>query len=209
MTTPTYGSLSDLKAMLSITDSARDTLLTNALTSASRQIDRLCGRRFYLDASVSQRKYSPMRREHWFVDGGGIMVDDIGSTAGLIIEEGYDNYNNSLNGTWTDITKDFQLMPDNALSASDGNPWPATALRRAIGIIQDPYILLRVTARWGWPAVPDEVNLAAEIQAARLYRRKDSPEGVLGNAEWGAVRVSRIDPDVQAMLDPYRKGGFA
>lgn len=205
MTTPIYGSLSDLKAMLNIADTARDTLLTNALTSASRQIDRLCGRRFYADGSTSQRIYSPMRREHWYVDGGGLMVDDISTATGLIIEEGYQGYTGSPVGTWTDMSNDFVLMPDNAFALG----FPVTAMRRAIGIIQDPYILVRVTANWGWPAVPDEINMAAEIQAARLYRRKDSPEGVLGNAEWGGIRVSRIDPDVQALVAPYVKGGFA
>jgi hypothetical protein len=41
---------------------------------------------------------------------------------------------------------------------------------------------------------------ATLIQAARLYRRKDSPEGVTGSAEWGVVRLPRIDPDVSALI---------
>jgi hypothetical protein len=191
--------------MLNITDTARDALLTNALNSASRQIDQMCGRRFYLDTETSQRIYSPLKREHWYVDGGGIMLDDIGSVTGLIFEEGYQGYTGAPTGTWTDISNDFVLMPDNALAIGQ----PITAARRAIGVIQDPYILLRVTALWGWPYVPDDIIQAAYIQAARLYRRKDSPEGILGSSEWGAARVSRVDPDVQALTDPYRRGGFA
>jgi hypothetical protein len=41
------------------------------------------------------------------------------------------------------------------------------------------------------------------LLAARFYRRKDSPQGVLGNAEWGFARVSRVDPDVEALISPF------
>ncbi|MDX2921298.1 hypothetical protein PV370_25695, partial [Streptomyces sp. NE06-03C] len=67
---------------------------------------------------------------------------------------------------------------------------------------------VQVTARWGWPAVPDEIVQATLIQAARLYKRKDSPEGVTGSAEWGVVRLSRRDPDVWALIEHYVLPGF-
>lgn len=205
MTPPIYGDLQTLKQMLSINDTARDNLLTLTLTSASRQIDRMCSRRFYLDAAETSRLYTPDRREAWYVSGGSIQVDDFGSTTNLKIEEGFTSWNGIGATSFTDITNDYTLMPDNALALG----FPITAVRRAIGTIVDPYIQLRVTAQWGWPYVPDDIIQATYIQAARLYRRKDSPEGVLGNSEWGTVRVARIDPDVDALIGPYRKAGFA
>lgn len=205
MSLPLYSDIATLKQMLSISDTNRDALLTLALTSASRQIDAYCARRFYLDSTATSRLYTPDRREAWYVSGGSIQVDDIGSTTSLKIEEGFTSWNGIGATSFTDITNDYTLMPDNALALNR----PITALRRAIGTIVDPYIQLRVTATWGWPSVPSEIESVALIQAARLYRRKDSPEGVLGNAEWGTVRVSRIDPDMQAMLAPYITGGFA
>ena len=205
MALPIYGDLTTFKQLLSITDTNRDALLTMALTSASRQIEKLTSRRFYLDQVVSDRYYTPDRREAWYVSGGSIQVDDIGSTTGLVVAEGYTPWNGVGATTFTPVTNDITLMPDNALAIGR----PITALRRAIGTIVDPYIQLRVTALWGWPQVPDEVVQATYIQAMRLYRRKDSPEGVLGNSEWGALRVSRVDPDVQALLDPFRVAGFA
>jgi hypothetical protein len=39
----------------------------------------------------------------------------------------------------------------------------------------------------------------------RQYKRYDSPLGVAGFGDMGAVRVSRIDPDIQSMLAPYRR----
>jgi hypothetical protein len=68
---------------------------------------------------------------------------------------------------------------------------------------------VRVTAKWGWPAVPDTVVQATLIQASRLYRRKDSPEGVLGSAEWGTVRLGRVDPDVYALIQQLILPGMA
>lgn len=205
MALPVYGDLTTFKQLLSINDTARDALLTLSLTAASRQIERLCSRRFYLDQVVSDRYYTPDRRESWYVSGGSIIVDDIGSTTGLIVAEGYTPGNGVGATTFTPVTNDVTYMPDNALAVGR----PITALRRAIGTIVDPYIQLRVTALWGWPYVPEEVTQATYIQAMRLYRRKDSPEGVLGNSEWGSLRVSRVDPDVMALLDPFRVAGFA
>jgi hypothetical protein len=49
----------------------------------------------------------------------------------------------------------------------------------------------------------EDANLGLIMQAARLYKRRRSPEGVAGFAEFGVVRVSRVDPDVAELLKPY------
>lgn len=50
---------------------------------------------------------------------------------------------------------------------------------------------------------PDEVRLAVIITAARLYKRRMTPEGVAGFGDLGVVRVSAIDMDVEQMIDPF------
>jgi hypothetical protein len=35
-------------------------------------------------------------------------------------------------------------------------------------------------------------------------KRQESPLGVAGFGEFGVVRVSRLDPDIDAMLQPYK-----
>lgn len=55
----------------------------------------------------------------------------------------------------------------------------------------------------------NDIELAMLMQAGRLYRRRSSPEGVAGFGEFGAVRVSRIDADIEALLAPYLRVGFA
>ena len=67
----------------------------------------------------------------------------------------------------------------------------------------------RVTADWGWPAVPDAIVEATLLLANRRFMRKDSPEGIAGWAAEGPVRVSRFDPDIEDLVGPYVIPGFA
>jgi hypothetical protein len=50
------------------------------------------------------------------------------------------------------------------------------------------------------------VTHATILLALRQYKRYDSPTGVLGFGDMGAVRVgSRLDPDVAMILAPLRR----
>lgn len=62
-------------------------------------------------------------------------------------------------------------------------------------------------------AAPDE-DATAEVvalweqallmQAARIWKRRDTPEGVIHWGPDGVVRVNRFDADVQELLEPFR-----
>jgi len=188
---PAYARLADLKrAVGEINDTARDGLLTAALFAGARMIDRHTGRRFYRDSTTSARTYRTADRLVTDSDGQLLLIDDVATATGLTVEVGDGT-------TWTAITSYF-TEPDNATVRG----WPITGLRRDLGNWY--HRRARVTAVWGWPAShPEEVEQANLLQAARLYRRKDSPEGVTGNAEFGLARVSRMDPDVAALLRPF------
>ncbi|MEV1049666.1 phage head-tail connector protein [Streptomyces sp. NPDC049887] len=193
-----YATISSLKVALNMSDTTRDDLLTAALAAASRQIDQNCGRRFYLDAAVSERTYNPEFRTVEHTTGELLIVDDIGSTTGLVVETG------SVGGTYTAIT-DYETWPENASAQG----LPITGLVRYSGTWGTRGTArVQVTAKWGWPAVPDEIVQATILQALRLYKRKDSPEGVLGSADWGAVRVGRVDPDVYELCKRFMLPGF-
>lgn len=57
---------------------------------------------------------------------------------------------------------------------------------------------------------PEEVTVAALIEAARTYKRRGSPEGVAGlGGDFGVVRVTSFDPTIEANLSPYLKIAFA
>lgn len=53
--------------------------------------------------------------------------------------------------------------------------------------------------------VPSSIKLAAQLQAARWYKRQDAPYGVLGSPEFGNYTrlLAQLDPDVQLLLDGY------
>lgn len=190
-----YASLATLKEHLGIEadDVTRDGLLNSALAAASRSIDRATGRRFWLDETAAARRYTPAGRTYTDADGEHLIIDDIGHAA-ILVETGS-------GASWTTVLDtDYETGPDNALAA--GRP-VTSLLRLASSWGGSVGGRVRVTARWGWPSVPDEIEQATLIQAARLYRRKDSPEGVTGSAEWGVVRLSRRDPDVWMLIEPF------
>lgn len=58
--------------------------------------------------------------------------------------------------------------------------------------------------------VPAEVDQAVTLYSARLWKRRNSPEGVAGFGDVGAIRVSALDPDVELLLMRYALlDGFA
>lgn len=177
--------------------------LARAIAATSRGIDDFCGRRFWQDASVQALLYRPDDTElAW--------VNDISTTTGLVVatDPGRDG---SWSTTWT-LDTDFQLEPLNAGAnvAGDGYAWWRIA---AIGVQRFPVggrrPSLRVTAKYGWTAVPGAVKQACLLRAAMLYKRRDSPLGVAGFGDFGPVRITRRDPHVVELLTPYIRAALA
>ena len=197
MATEIYASLPELTSyMNAATDTEDEPNLAISLNGASRHVDQFTGRRFWLDDEPVQRVFRTKGRVHHLGEGDMLIVDDIGATAGVIVE------------TWNGSSYDgvsassYELVPESDIDLGK----PATGILfpgRPVA-----HRKLRVTAAWGWPSVPSEVKQATLIQAARLYQRKDSPNGVMGDANWGLVRVPFMDPDVKALLQHLRVPGF-
>lgn len=185
-----YANLTELKSMRRIADTVDDTALQNALSRASRAIDKRTGRRFYFDGSVSARQYRTRGRVVRDRDGDLLLVDDISTTTGLVVEVGDGT-------TWTAVT-DYFTEPDNALARGVA----IEALRRDLNFWTSQR-RVRVTADWGWPSIPDPIVEATLLLANRRFMRRDSPEGVAGWADQGPVRVSRFDPDIEELIAPF------
>lgn len=165
-------------------------LCVRALNAASRSIDEFCGRRFWPDPAPVTRRYRP-RDEEW------VIVDDISTTVGLVIATGID-------GTFTTTltAADYELGPANA--DINGKPWWSITSPTAAFPVSKTRTTLQVTAKGGWPAVPDGVEEACLLKAAKLFGRKDSRDGVRGFSEFGPVRISRFeDPDVVDLLEAF------
>jgi hypothetical protein len=183
-----YIELGELKSMLRIADSIDDDLLIAHIDAASRTIDDICNRTFDLAADVSARTFYP---DSMLV----VRVDDIGTVDGLVVA-----IDSNADKTFNEQVTDFTTQPDNALAKG----WPITKLvAYETYWPQDIRPTVQVTARWGWPEVPEPVRSACGILAGRLFKRADSLLGVAGFGDLGAITLRAVDPDVQRMLAPY------
>lgn len=187
-----YSTLAQVKAALRITDSVDDSLLEMAVESASRAIDQYTNRSFY-NAGTAVRYYAP-------ADSLNVQIDDLISLSSLQTmsddEVVYDT-------TWA--SDDYQLEPLNGFV--DGIAQPYNHIR-AIGdytfLTLSGEATVKVTGVWGWSAVPTQVTQATVIQASRIFKRLDSPLGII-SGELGSMRVgSRLDPDVAQLVDALR-----
>jgi hypothetical protein len=193
-----YATLAEVKAALRIQDSIDDSLLEMAIESASRLVDAYCARSFYNAGTASR----------YFVADNDYLtnIDD----AVTITEIATDT---SADGTYDVVWQadDYQLEPLNG--RVDGLVWPYNAIR-AIGDYTFPIwggeALVKVTGTWGFSAVPTAIKQATVIQSSRIFKRLDSPLGVLSSPDLGFIRVgSRLDPDVSQLVDSYRIVKFA
>lgn len=189
-----YCTLNELKSALRITDSLDDTLLENAIEAASRRIDNECSRRFYKDQSATARVYTSDRHDMLF-------VDDVSSTTGLVVK--IDDDGDGTFETTLTLNVDYQIEPLNNLA--QGKPvLLLRALDTLFPIASNKRALVEVTATWGWPSVPDAICEATVLLASRQFKRLDSPLGVAGFGDLGAIVVRRIDPDVAALIEAYK-----
>jgi hypothetical protein len=172
-------------------------MLELAVESASRLVDSYTQRYFY-NAGTATRLFTPQ-------DSYITEIDDLVSITILQTSDG-DNFGT----TWA--SKDYQLEPLNGVV--DGlTGYPATRIRAIDDFLfnyLDGEATVRITGVWGWSAVPTAVKQATVIQASRIFKRNDSPLGIAGFGEMGAVRVgTQLDPDVKQLIEPYRKVRFA
>ena len=51
----------------------------------------------------------------------------------------------------------------------------------------------------------DDVQEGVLLLASRLYKRRQSPEGVAGWADLGMIRIISTDPDIERLWAPHRR----
>lgn len=188
MASNSYAALAEVKESLRISDSVDDTLIDLALDAASRAVDDICGRRFFQAAATAvtfQASFNNLLR----------IPDLVSATT---FETG------DADGNWTAVAStEYQLEPFDAVLT--GRPYTTV---RMIGSTTLPIHStgrpgVRITGTWGWPAVPAGVKQATMILTQRLFKRLDSPLGVAGFGDLGAVFVRSVDPDIERLLAPY------
>lgn len=190
-----YCTLNDVKNALRIplSDTVDDTLLELSVETASRQIDDHCERVFYQTVGAT-RIYAPR-------DSYTCEIDDLVSLTTLKSSTDGDG---TFDRTWTSAY--YQLEPLNSLAG--GITSPATLIRAVDDYLFPVYggeATVQVTGTFGWSSVPTAIKFATVLLATRLFKRMDSPLGVAGFGDLGVVRVTRIDPDIDALIQPFKK----
>ena len=192
-----YCSLADVKSALRITDAVDDSLIELSIEAASREIDGYCQRAFYTTSATRV-----FEATNAFITE----TDDIVSVTTLKTSTDGATYGT----TWA--TTDFQLEPLNGVTAGLSQPYTRV---RAVGANLFPqwsvtgtysnFAGVQITGVFGWSAVPTAIKQAAILLAMRQFKRYDSPLGVAGFGDIGVMRVGRVDPDVEALIMPFRK----
>ena len=191
-----YCTVEDIREQLGDAGSRLDgSMIERKIEAASRRIDEFCGRKFWLDAAPVSKRYRPKNPDD-------LLINDVGSKTGLVVSMD-DTFNGAFSTTWT-IEDDFTLEPYNAdIDRPNTHAWwvlvPTGS--RTLPVGRRPTV--RVTAQFGWSGVPEDIVAASILLASHILLRKDSPYGVTGMGEFGAVRFARLDPDVRALIQPY------
>jgi hypothetical protein len=197
-----YITLAQLKTYLGLSGSGQDTNLENAVEAASREIDAYCGRFFY-QTSSDTKYFTPINPLY-------LDVPDISTPSGLAVL--IDTSDDGTHDTTLTINTDFYTKPLDAGNDVQGVQYqPITNIsildtrsseRFDTTIVKQ----VKITAQWGWSAVPQAIEQATFLQATRLFKRKDSPFSVYGNPETGTGELfNKFDPDALKLIRAYQK----
>jgi Phage gp6-like head-tail connector protein len=195
-----YATLSDVKAALRIPtgDTQDDSLLEISIEAASRQIDGFCERVF--TQSTATRIYRP-------TDVFTVDIDDLQTLTFLKTDS---DGSGVFSTTWS--ATDYQLNPLNGISGGIRSPYTQI---RAVGEylfpIYEPQNVnsneasVQIAGVWGFATIPTAIKQATIILSMRQFKRYDSPTGVMGFGDLGVMRVGAVDPDISALLMPFRR----
>lgn len=180
-----YISRAQLKNLLGITHSSEDDNIDRAVMGATRAINNKSGYSTFwntvslvtISVETSGRLVPKRADGYWKL----LLPDGIASATGLAV---------------AGVTSGVR-----GLDVRSGRPIDAIRLPMNFTMTET----LDVTAIWGWPSLPDDIVMACQMQAHRYYKRRGSPEGMAGSAEWGVTRIPYLDPDVKQILE---NGGY-
>ena len=182
-----YATLSQIKTYLSTSSTNDDARLENAIEAASRAIDAACRRVFF---ATSATRYFEAEASDYIS-----LPDDLLSVTELAIDQGNRNYQAL-------AASDYELEPGTApytsIHTAPGGIYSFPTGRRGI----------RINGSFGFCATgshPDAINAACLILAVRYFKRRDAAFGVIGTPELGYTRILGKDPEVSALLMPFKR----
>lgn len=179
-----------------------DNIIQTCLGTASREVEKHCGRHFYQHTDTQY--FSPDPNDLFIVNLDDM---DLATTTGLTVTVEW-----GLDGTYPETRvfgTDFICEPINqSINGIEG--WPFTYLRSVNAKLWPPRYAdyyrdtVKVVGTWGWPAVPDPVVQATLVLAAEAYSMSEAKFGYVGFGQFGTAKV-RDNPYAMTILQPYKK----
>lgn len=169
-----------------------------AIGAASRAIDVVTNRHFYRDdpnEAAVVRYYTPS-------SAGLVLIDDLIPDATNEVAVGRVS-------TFTELVENTQFVYGPLNADADGRPFTrleSPGGNPAYGCFPVCARSVRVTGRFGWPAIPEAIEQATGILASMLMlRHREAIYGViLAGSEIGAIaRIARDDPHVSMLTAGY------
>lgn len=181
-----------LKSYMGLEGDDQDTNVDEAISSASREIERHTNRQFNDAGSATPRRYRATTCD-------SIAVDDFWTETGFKLEIDVNG-----DGTWTEVpSNEYELSPLDAIR--DGVKWVYWRVDM-VGSTSLPVsrrATVRVTARWGWEEIPADVKQAVKMLASDTFQLKDSRMGVAGSDQFGTIVRVRSNSLVEAKLKHF------
>jgi hypothetical protein len=176
-----------------------DTELTALITQASAAIKRYTQREFAPQTAAG------VARKFRYYGGGALWFSSEGAyDAAAVTAVSIDTETSSPLALTVD--EDYFLFPRNA----PNGVYEGMELRnmspqgRHSGVDYRPWRQVTVTGTWGFASVPDDVELAAQMQVAYLYRQHSSVPGRDLSGEGERFGPMAWAPGVVQLLAPYR-----
>ena len=201
MTEHAYTTVALVRGIHRIED-APDSRYEEAIATATGQIDEFCGRRFDMVTSVS-REFD-VELDYLSGHFASMTIDDI-PVGGPTVSRVELSTDPSDDDSWVVQESGWWLSSGvpGARTPKEGWPYAELTVARTYGW-EGRYV--RITADWGWDAVPKQVERACLMSAARIVNREDSVMGILSSGDFGTVGVfPRPDPDTARMLRPFKR----
>jgi hypothetical protein len=185
----------EAKEWLEIADYVDDQRISFIVASVSTMVANYCGRSFEVDTAqtATARYYRPL-------DDYSLPVDDCWQVTAVASDD-------ADNGLWATVwaASDYYLEPAGGVSPAGLTGFPYTMVRavesRTWPIAARP--AAKITAKWGWQALPGDVRMAALMLVGEQYRAKSGGFDTF-TTDGGFTQIRR-NLLVRDLLQPYRR----
>lgn len=164
-----YITSAEFKTRHGVTVTTHDTRISEHVTAASRRVDEITHRQFGTHSGAATARYFRP------VSCGLVLIDDAYEITSVDVDNGDDG---TYETSWA--TTDYETDPANGIGPDGQSGWPVTGLRAIEALTFPMYSRRRsvkVTAKWGWSAVPSAVKEATYLLAHRLFYEVAVPSG--------------------------------